>query len=86
MNINKLQDDLENLGYYCYQKNGILFSGIKGDSGPLKDTFVLNKTFNISVQNKIIIGYLVGQISTEKEFSTIEELLEFVKEVFPIEK
>ncbi|WP_379966986.1 hypothetical protein [Epilithonimonas sp. UC225_85] len=85
MNINKLQEELESLGYYCYQKNGALFSGIKGDSGPIDGTFVLNKTFGITLSNKLIISYLVGQISTEKEFKTIEELLKFIRQVFPIE-
>jgi len=86
MNINELQEELESLGYYCYQKNRVLFSGIKGDSGPIEDTFVLNKTFSISLSNKIVINYLVGQISTEKEFKTIEELLKFVRQVFPLEE
>lgn len=85
MNINKVQEELESLGYYCYQKNGILFSGIKGDSGPIDGTFVLNKTFGITLSNKFTVDYLVGQISTEKEFKTVEELLKFVRQVFPIE-
>jgi len=85
MNINKVQEELESLGYYCYQKNGILFSGIKGDSGPIDGTFVLNKTFGITLSNKLTVDYLVGQISTEKEFKTVEELLKFVRQVFPIE-
>ncbi|MDR2235425.1 MAG: hypothetical protein LBE92_04830 [Chryseobacterium sp.] len=85
MNINELQEELESLGYYCYQKNGVLFSGIKGDTGPIEGTFVLNNTFSINLSNKITISYLVGQISTEKEFKTIEELLKFVRQVFPIE-
>lgn len=81
MNINKLQEELESLGYYCYEKNGILFSGIKGDIGPIEDTFVLNNTFSISLSNKITISYLVGQVSTEKEFKTIDELLKFIRKV-----
>ncbi|WP_294273904.1 hypothetical protein [uncultured Chryseobacterium sp.] len=85
MNINKLQLKLENLGYCCYQKNGVLFSGIKGDTGPIEGTFVMNNTFSINLSNKITISYLVGQISTEKEFKTIEDLLKFVRQVFPIE-
>lgn len=84
MNINELQEELESLGYYCYQKNGVLFSGIKGDTGPIEGTFVLNNTFSIKLLNEIIISYLVGQISTEKEFKTIDELLKFVRQVFPI--
>lgn len=84
MNINELQEELESLGYYCYQKNGVLFSGIKGDTGPIEGTFVLNNTFSIKLLNEIIMSYLVGQISTEKEFKTINELLKFVRQVFPI--
>lgn len=85
MNVNELQEELENLGYYCYQKNEVLFSGIKGDTGPIEGTFVLNSTFSISLSNKITISYLVGQVSTEKEFKTFEELLKFVKQVFPLQ-
>lgn len=84
MNINELQEELESWGYYCYHKNGILFSGIKGDIGPIEGTFVLNNTFSISLLNKITISYLVGQISTEKEFKTTEELLKFIRQVFPL--
>lgn len=86
MSINQLQEELEVLGYYCYQKNGVLFSGIKGDKGPIEGTFVLNNTFSINLSNKITISYLVGQISTEKEFKTIEELMKFVRQVFPLEQ
>ncbi|UCA58533.1 hypothetical protein KB553_15945 [Chryseobacterium rhizoplanae] len=80
-----IKEELENLGYYCYEKNEVLFSGIKGGEGPIEGTFVLNNTFSINLMNKITINYLVGQISTENEFKTIEELLKFVRHVFPVE-
>jgi uncharacterized protein VirK/YbjX len=53
---------------------------------PIEGNFVLNNTFSISLSNKITINYLVGQISREKEFKTIEEHLKFVRQVFPIEE
>ena len=84
MDYKDISTELETLGYYCYQKNGVLFSGIKGDTGPIEGTFVLNSTFSIKLLNEITISYLVGQISTEKEFKTIDELLKFVRQVFPI--
>lgn len=37
-------------------------------------------------QKKILLMYNLGQIPVEKEFATIESLLDFVKEVFPIEQ
>ncbi len=84
MKIDELQKQLEGLGYYCYQKNGILFSGIKGDSGPTQDTFVLNNTFSISLSEKILINYTIGQISFDKEFESKKKLLNFIKETFPL--
>lgn len=39
-----------------------------------------------SINNKMYFIYFIGQVPIEKEFKTIEELLGFIKEVFPIEK
>lgn len=46
----------------------------------------MNSISQIRIEReKIIIQYPLGQIPVEKEFKTIEELLKFVRQVFPIE-
>lgn len=79
--LNKIKIKLENVGYISYLRNianvDCLFSYIENN---------LNSVFFIKMNSKKFkIEYTVGQIPVEKEFSTIDELLNFVKEVFPIE-
>ncbi len=38
------------------------------------------------IDNKMFFVYFIGQIPVEKEFKTIEELLKFVRQVFPLEE
>ena len=87
MNYKLIKEKLDNLGLLTYirksTKGEFIFSGI-----PDKKTLMkANYSFNLYLKNDIIlIQYFIGQLVVEKEFKTIEELLEFVKEVFPIEK
>lgn len=47
----------------------------------------MNTVSNIKFEKGLItLTYFVKLVDVEKEFKTIEELLKFVKEVFPIEK
>ena len=84
MKINKIKEEIEKLGYFCYQKKDTIFSGIKGENGPIEGTFVLNNSFNINVKKSIEIEYLLGQVSVKEEFNTINELINFIKDKFPI--
>ncbi|WP_288461337.1 hypothetical protein [uncultured Chryseobacterium sp.] len=47
----------------------------------------LNNLFGVEIRNNFfIVDYAIGQIPIEKEFKTIEELLKFVRQVFPLEE
>lgn len=84
MSYTEISEKLEELGYVTQFHNVInsLTVGI-----PENGNFKIGSIFRIELNgNKININYFTGQIPVEKEFKTIEELLKFVKEIFPIEK
>ena len=83
MNYIEISEKLEELGYVTQFHNLInsLTVGI-----PENGNFKLDSIFRVEPKgNKMNINYFTGQIPVEKEFKTIEELLKFVKQVFPIE-
>lgn len=88
MNINLIKEKLESIGYLTIlDKTGFLIVG--QDSGDISELGwkLLKETFGVkSKDNKIILDYAIGQIPVEKEFTTIEAMLDFVKEVFLIEQ
>ena len=80
MSINQLFKELEELGYNSnvrvIDNKECLYSYIEGN---------LNSVFFIKdVDKKLKIEYFTGQIPVEKEFKTIEDLLKFVRQVFPL--
>jgi len=82
MNISELQEELEELGYNSnvriIDKKECLYSYIEGN---LNSVF-----FTKDADKKLKMEYFTGQIPVEKEFKTIEELLKFVRQVFPLEE
>ncbi|PRB06545.1 hypothetical protein CQ046_00155 [Chryseobacterium sp. MYb7] len=83
MNISELQEELQELGYATQFHNLInsLTVGI-----PENGNFKLDSIFRIEKNgDKMNVNYFTGQIPVEKEFKAIEELLKFVRQVFPIE-
>jgi hypothetical protein len=83
-----IQKILKNKGYYCEYKQisdaseKILFCGIKDNTFFVK----LGKEFYIKMtDNKYKIQYANSQLGLEKDFTDIEKLLKFIKQVFPIE-
>jgi hypothetical protein len=47
----------------------------------------MQNAFGVEIRKDlIIVDYAIGQIPVEKEFKTIEELLKFVRQVFPLEE
>ncbi|MDQ1856766.1 hypothetical protein [Chryseobacterium sp. WLY505] len=83
MNIKEIINKLSDEGYnpYLQEKLGIIFNSIDDNKGNPK----VNSVSQIRIEKeKIIIQYPLGQIPVEKEFKTIEELLKFVRQVFPI--
>lgn len=84
MNIKEIINRLSEEGYnpYLQERLGIIFNSIDDKKGNPK----VNSISQIRIEKeKIIIQYPLGQIPVEKEFKTIEELLKFIRQVFPIE-
>lgn len=84
MNIKEIINRLSEEGYnpYLQERLGIIFNSIDDNKGNPK----VNSISQIRIEKeKIIIQYPLGQIPVEKEFKTIEELLKFVRQVFPLE-
>lgn len=80
--LKDIKNKLEELGYNSnvriINKKECLYSYVQGN---------LNSVFFIKDADKNLkIEYFLGQIAVEKEFKTIEELLKFIKQVFPIEE
>jgi len=85
MNIKEIINTLSEEGYnpYLQERLGIIFNSIDDNKGNPK----VNSVSQIRIEReKIIIQYPLGQIPVEKEFKTIEELLKFVRQIFPIEE
>lgn len=83
MDYKDISEKLEELGY-ATQFHNIINSLTVGI--PENGNFKLDSIFRIEKKrDKMIISYFTAQISVEKEFKTIEELLKFVRDVFPIE-
>ena len=83
MDYKEISEKLEELGY-ATQFHNLLNSLTVGI--PENDNFRLDSIFRIEKsEDKMSINYFMAQIPVEKEFKTIEELLKFVRQVFPIE-
>ena len=77
----EIKNQLEEMGYNSniriIDNKECIYSFIDGN---------LNSVFFVKNNGKnLFIEYFTGQIPVEKEFKTIEELLKFVRQVFPIE-
>lgn len=88
MDINVIKEKLQTVGYLTIlDKTGLLIVG--QDSGDISELGwkTLKKTFGLQIKkNNIILKYAIGNIPIEKEFATIESILDYIKEVFPIEQ
>ncbi len=82
MDYIKISKKLENLGYST-QFHKIINSLSVGI--PENDNFKLDSTFRIGIiNNKIKLDYFNAQIPVEKEFEKVDELIDFIKDKFPI--
>ncbi|PTT40786.1 hypothetical protein DBR28_05130 [Chryseobacterium sp. HMWF028] len=81
-----IKEELESEGYspviHKIKDREILFFSLEDENrNPL-----MNTVSNIIFENGIItLTYFVKLVDVKKEFKTIEELLKFVRQVFPIE-
>ncbi|MDR2235422.1 MAG: hypothetical protein LBE92_04815 [Chryseobacterium sp.] len=88
-NLDNLMNRIQEEGYYCEYKQisdvseKILFCGIKDNTFVVK----LGREFYIrTTDNKYNIQYADSQLGLEKDFTDPEELIKFVRQVFPIEE
>lgn len=87
INLELIKNVLENEGYFPVihkiKDKEILFFSLEDEN----KNSIMNTVSNIIFEKGLItLTYFVKLVDVEKEFKTIEELLKFVKEVFPIEK
>ena len=87
INLELIKNVLENEGYFPVihkiKDKEILFFSLEDEN----KNSIMNTVSNIKFEKGLItLTYFVKLVDVEKEFKTIEELLKFVKEVFPIEK
>ncbi|MDQ1856767.1 hypothetical protein [Chryseobacterium sp. WLY505] len=82
-----IKEELESEGYspiiHKIQDKEILFFSLEDENrNPL-----MNTVSNIIFENGIItLTYFVKLVDVKKEFKTIEELMKFVRHLFPLDK
>lgn len=86
INLELVKTELENEGYlpviHKINNKEILFFSLEDENkSPLMNT-VSNIVFEKGI---ITLTYFVKLVDVQKDFKTIEELLKFVRQVFPIE-
>lgn len=84
----KLQDiakQLEKLKYFVADKGFMLNCGVNNENK--EDPFSIRDPFMISIKDKkIVLVYPNIQIPVEKTFNSVNELLDFIKENFKVDK
>ncbi|MFY7847140.1 hypothetical protein [Chryseobacterium gambrini] len=86
INLELIKTGLENEGYFPVihkiKNKEILFFSLEDENkNPL-----MNTVSNIVFENGLItLTYFVKLVDVQKEFKTIEKLLKFVRQIFPIE-
>ncbi len=85
MDLNLIKQSLEEIGYFCFINDNILVSGTSKDYDEQTGIYAYQNTVGIKIKNdKIIVDYTPAQIPKEKEFTSIEDVVEFIKEVRPL--
>lgn len=85
MDYSEISKELDKLGYISqfHKIINALAVGIPKENGEPK----LDSFFRIEINdNTTNLIYFKAQLPIEKEFKTVEELLKFVRQVFPIEE
>ncbi|WP_294230347.1 hypothetical protein [uncultured Chryseobacterium sp.] len=87
MDLEKIKTEVESLGYYSFITSNSLTVGQDDGYDSQLNCRLLKNAFGVEIRKDlIIVDYAIGQIPVEKEFKTIEELLKFVRQVFPLEE
>ena len=82
MDFKTISTELENEGYSTQFHKSInsLAIWIDENGEPKKQSHSRVE----QIDNKMLFVYFIAQTPVEKEFKTIEELLKFVRQVFPV--
>ena len=88
MNNKEIAKRLENEGYrVSHLDKNYIIAGILSDDEPYEGIFTLSSAFNITIQDdKTILEYANYQLSVEKEYSNLDEMIKAIKEKFPLKK
>ncbi len=87
MDLEKIKIEVESLGYASFITSNSLTVGQEDGYDSQLNCRLLKNSFGVEIRKDlIIVDYAIGQIPVEKKFKTIEELIKFVRQVFPIEE
>lgn len=85
MDLNNLKKELDTIGYNCFIKDGNLVIGTSKKYDDDLGFYIIQNTLGIEIKyGKILVDYTSAQISKEKEFSSIDEAVNFIKTVRPL--
>jgi hypothetical protein len=87
INLELIKGELESEGYFPVihkiKDKEILFFSLEDENR----NSLMNTVSNIVFENGLIIlTYFVKLVDVQKEFKTVEELIKFVRQVFPLEE
>lgn len=86
MNLDLIKERLEQVGYYCFINDNILVSGTSIDYDEQTGISAYQNVVGLEIRDsKIVVDYTPAQIPKEKEFTSIEAAVEFIKEVIPLQ-
>ncbi len=84
MFLEEIKNRIEELNYSSYVKDELLLVGFSKEYNEEMETFLIESVFSVEIKDRIVIKYHYKQIPKSKEFSSIEELIDFISEKFPL--
>jgi hypothetical protein len=85
MDLSIIKQELSTIGYQCFIKDNILIVGTSKQYHEDLGFYSVQNTVGIEIKKgKIVVDYTPAQIPKEKEFSNIEEAVNFIKIVRPL--
>jgi hypothetical protein len=85
MNLENIKEKLELEGYTAFISQNTLIGGEINGRDEQLEFDLLGNTFSLEIKNhKIIVDYSLAQTPKEKEFTNLEEAINFIKEARPL--
>ncbi len=85
MNLENIKERLELEGYTVFISLDTLIGGEVSGRDEQLNFDLLGNTFSVEIKNnKITVDYATAQVPKEKEFTSIEDAIQFIKEVRPL--